>query len=131
MFDTWGPGYPQVRPDVGPIRRRAFWLYQRIGHHFGSLWYLEPKDRLPYLRDKARRAWLESKWAVEDLVKERRRRQAEARGEDPGELGIPSSFIKEASDHYVARPYAGKVVLIARNGNSSISCRARRSAGTA
>ncbi len=115
MFDTWGPGYPQLRSDIGPIRRRAFWLHQRVGHHVGSLWYLEAKDRLPYLKDKARRAWLESKWAVQDFVKERRRRQAEARGEDPGKLAIPSSFIKEASDHYVARPYPGKVFLYRSN----------------
>jgi amino acid adenylation domain-containing protein len=111
LFDTWGPSYPRLRPDVSPMRRRAYWLYQRLRHHLGSVWYLETPDRLPYVRDKLRRAWQESKWALEDWQKERRRRAAEARNEDPGALAIPSSFIREASDHYVARPYPGKVVL--------------------
>ena len=112
LFDTWGPGYPRVREDLGIARRSAYWVYQRLGHHIGSVRLLEPDRRVPYLREKAHRAWLETKWMFEDLGKELQKKAVTLTGkEPPAGMGKTISFIAAAVAVYVPKVYDGHVVL--------------------
>ena len=112
LFDTWGPGYPRVREDLGVARRSAYWLYQRLGHHIGSVRLLEPERRLPYLREKAHRVWLETKWAFEDLGKELQKKAITLMGKEPApNAGKTISFIAAAIAVYEPRVYDGHAVL--------------------
>ena len=112
LFDTWGPGYPRTRHDVGTLRKSAYWLYLRLGHHIGSVTQLEPGRRVPYLREKLHRAWLESKWAFEDLGKELQKKALTLMGRElPPNAGKTISFIAAATAIYEPRFYDGHIVL--------------------
>ena len=112
LFDTWGPGYPRTRDDVGVLRRKAYWVYQRLGHHVGSVTLLESAKRVPYVREKLHRTWLETRWAFEDLGKELRKKAITLMGkEPPPNAGKTISFIAAATAIYEPRFYDGHIVL--------------------
>ncbi len=112
MFDTWGPGYPRVRPEVGPLQRKLFWLYRRVEHHVGSLMLLEPERRVPYLQDKLKHTVEELGYAVEDASKELSRKALTLIGKTPPpDLKKTISFVAAASEAYDPTPYDGRVVL--------------------
>ncbi|MEO6951677.1 MAG: amino acid adenylation domain-containing protein [Polyangia bacterium] len=112
LFDTWGPGYPRTRDDIGALQKNAYWVYQRLGHHIGSVTLLDADKRVPYLREKLHRAWLETKWAFEDLGKELQKKAIMLMGkEPPPNAGKTISFIAAATAIYEPRFYDGHVVL--------------------
>jgi amino acid adenylation domain-containing protein len=112
MFDTWGPGYPTPRPGITSLHEAAFWMYRRIEHHAGGLWLMERDRVLPYLREKAHKAVLETGEAIEEVYKAGARKlRSELGKEERADLRRGESYIKRASNAYVPKPYPGRVIL--------------------
>jgi len=114
MFDTWGPNYPRPGATVTPLARLAEATYQRLDHHLGSLWMLEPGRRVPYIRQKLHYGYMETLDRVEGAAMEIARWTYRARGRAesiPRDLQPTPGFVKLASEAYVPSPYEGDLVL--------------------
>lgn len=112
MFDTWGPGYPRLRDDVGRGKQALYWLVQRVEHHVGSLRRMDGGARSGYLREKANKALIETGEALQDLAKSAARRlRIELGQSELAELRGGQSYIRKASLAYVPKPYPDPVVM--------------------
>jgi amino acid adenylation domain-containing protein len=114
MFDTWGPGYPHRRDDVPGYQVAAEAVYQRLDHHLGALWMLEPGQRAQYVRERLHYAYMGQFDRVESIAMALARWSYKMRGRAdsiPKDLQETPGFIKEASDAYDPLPYDGDVVL--------------------
>lgn len=114
MFDTWGPDYPQIRDDVPGYKIKAEALYQRLDHHLGALWMLEPGQRIAYIRERLHYTYMGQFDRVEALGMALARWSYKMRGRAnsiPKDLQESPGFIREASVAYQPLPYDGDLVL--------------------
>lgn len=118
MFDTWGPDYPETRTDVSRARIAAEAVYQRLEHHLGALWMLEPGQRMPYIRERLHYTYMGQFDRVEEFAMALARWSYKMRGRAdsiPKDLQETPGFIREASVAFVPQPYDGDLVLFRSN----------------
>lgn len=114
MFDTWGPDYPQTRPDVTRAQVAAEAVYQRLDHHLGALWMLDQPQRVQYVRERLHYSYMGMFDRVESFAMALARWSFKMRGRAdsiPKDLQESPGFIREASVAYEPRPYDGDLVL--------------------
>ncbi len=115
MFDTWGPDYPQDRGDLPRYKVAAEAIYQRLDHHIGALWMLDPKERVAYVRERLHYTYMGQFDRVESFAMALARWSYKMRGRSPEsiprDLQETPGFIREASVAYEPPPYDGDLVL--------------------
>ena len=103
LFDTYGPGYPSDASRTTHFRRIVFRLFVRIEHHVENLSLLRIKDKIIYLVSK-------SIMTISRLSRVRRLRLTRSPMFTTVEVDSASD-LELALEHYVPRPYRGRVTL--------------------
>ena len=113
FFDTNGPGYPQYLPGTTASQRKLLALHNRVTLHWDNLRATEGRQRLEYVRAKARKWGRGLSWLAWRAV----RRRWKLLRERTEQLLLPATIrqVQQADRwaalDYVPRPYAGRVTL--------------------
>ncbi len=110
MFDTYGPGYPRHPWWSTPIDRGLGELFRKVEHHAGSLYMLPAESRLPYFREKAKKAIVES-WEWVDETARRGARQLQRAMGAQVKIDEARGGMMKALLAYRPQPYEGHVTL--------------------
>ncbi len=113
LFDTFGPGYPRMRPQATLLRNKLEGWAQRVGHHVTSVRGLEGEQRWEYISE---RAWKVRKTAIRWYLKRKKRVMGavyRALGKSlPQALKETQNAITEAQRAYVPLPYDRPMTLL-------------------
>ena len=104
MFDTYGPGYPQLMPATSVPRYVLIRIRQIIDNHWNNLLLLEPKQRVEYLLEKV-------KIIPQETMKMIREYYWRTGKKLPTALQKVQEANRKAEKKYAPKEYAGKVTL--------------------
>lgn len=112
LFDGFHPQYMRFRPGVTAVHRKIFSAWRTAEHHVESVRLLPRGRRWPYVREKSRRAALETWWFFEDHGRKVARKVYTLTGKKvPQGYERPPHPLRTACEKYVAKPYPGCITL--------------------
>lgn len=112
LFNTNGPGYPQLMPGATALQASLYKVMRRVEHHWESLIMLSPKERLSYLSSKAMKTLRVARKHFHIQRKALLRRLYKSAEKPlPQSLAETQNAIQEAQKHYTPKVYSGKVTI--------------------
>jgi FkbH-like protein len=112
LFDTYGPGYPQLLPNTSALNRKGSRLLERVLSISGQLQQEQGKEKIRFVAGKARKALVRVKRRLVWTRNEFQISYNKATGRElPKDLQRNHKAIQEALQNYQPQVYEGKLTL--------------------
>jgi aspartate racemase len=112
LFDTYGPGYPQPLPGTNALRQMSTRVANRINNLRGQLQHLDGKEKLIFIRGKAKKLQVKLKRAWSWKKNEFQLKYTQATGREmPKDMQRNHKAIRQALHTYRPKLFNGKLTL--------------------